>query len=408
MSASTKGAVDPAAGDRPGLLEGALSLPAAVLRDDALRHNLRWMQAFADRHGVRLAPHGKTTMSPRLFHEQVEAGAWAITLATAPQVAAAAAHGIPRVLMANQLVGERNMAVVADAIAGGMDVYCLVDSVANVEALARFFSARGQVLQVLVEIGIAGARCGCRSVDAVRDVVAAVRAAPPLRLRGIETYEGVVHAETPAAAATEVTAHLRRVRDIAHVLLDEAAFDEGEVLLSGAGSAWYDLVTGVFTESPRDRVVPVIRPGCYLIHDHGLCMHGQAQVMARSSDAMGMVGDLRQALEVWAHVQSIPEPGHAIVGMGKRDVAFDAGLPVPLRHHRPGREGGPREAGADWQVVSMMDQHAVMRFDAGADLRIGDMLGFGTSHPCLTFDKWTQLHRVDDDYRVIDTLRTCF
>lgn len=407
MSASTKGAVDPAAGDRPGLLEGALSLPAAVLRDDALRHILRWMQAFADRHGVRLAPHGKTTMSPRLFHEQLEAGAWAITLATAPQVAAAAANGIPRVLMANQLVGQRNMALVADAIAGGMDLYCLVDSVDNVEALDRFFGARGQVLQVLVEIGVAGARCGCRSLEAVRDVVAAVQAAPALRLRGVETYEGVIHAGTPDAAASEVTAHLRRVRDIVHGLLDEDAFNDGEVLLSGAGSAWYDLATRVFTESPRDRIVPVIRPGCYLVHDHGLCMHGQAHLMARSADTMGIADDLRPALEVWAHVQSIPEPGHAIIGMGKRDVAFDAGLPVPLWHHRHGPQA-LRPAPPGWRVVSMMDQHAVLHFPDTDDLRVGDTLGFGTSHPCLTFDKWTQLHRVDTGYRVIDTLRTCF
>ena len=36
------------------------------------------------------------------------------------------------------------------------------------------------------------------------------------------------------------------------------------------------------------------------------------------------------------------------------------------------------------------------------------MVGFGIAHPCLTFDKWQLLPIVDDDYRVIDAIRTFF
>ena len=32
----------------------------------------------------------------------------------------------------------------------------------------------------------------------------------------------------------------------------------------------------------------------------------------------------------------------------------------------------------------------------------------GTSHPCLTFDKWKTLLLVDDDYNVLDELDTLF
>jgi D-serine dehydratase len=50
------------------LLREDLSLPSAVLYEERLRHNLDWMQRFVDAYGVKLAPHGKTTMAPTLFH----------------------------------------------------------------------------------------------------------------------------------------------------------------------------------------------------------------------------------------------------------------------------------------------------------------------------------------------------
>jgi len=57
------------------LLREDLTLPAAVLYEDALQHNLEWMRHFMDAYGVRLAPHGKTTMAPRLFAMQLAPGA---------------------------------------------------------------------------------------------------------------------------------------------------------------------------------------------------------------------------------------------------------------------------------------------------------------------------------------------
>ena len=90
------------------------------------------MQKFIDAYGVRLAPHGKTAMSPRLFKMQLDSGAWGITLATAHQTAVAYAHGVRRVLMANQLVGKENMGIVARLLRDPeFEFYCLVDSAAN-------------------------------------------------------------------------------------------------------------------------------------------------------------------------------------------------------------------------------------------------------------------------------------
>src|SRR5690606_23056852 len=116
-----------------------VSLPIAVLNESALQNNLEWMMHYTRQTGVKLAPHGKTTMAPELFLAQQQAGCWAMSLATAPQVAVASQAGIQRVIMANQLVGLRNMQIIAQLIEqSDLEFYCFVDSYANAEALNRY------------------------------------------------------------------------------------------------------------------------------------------------------------------------------------------------------------------------------------------------------------------------------
>jgi D-serine dehydratase len=93
--------------------------------------------------------------------------------------------------------------------------------------------------------------------------------------------------------------------------------------------------------------------------------------------------------------------------MGKRDAAFDSGLPVPSLQYRPGWET-PQSAPATWQLTKMMDQHAYVKIEAGDDLRVGDMIAFDICHPCLTFDKWRTLPILDASYQVVDVVQTFF
>src|SRR5229473_1445064 len=145
------------------LLHEDLSLPTAVLYEEKLAHNLQWMQAFAAAYGAKLAPHGKTTMAPKLFMRQLRAGAWGITLATAHQTRVAYEHGVQRVLMANQLVGRQNLATISSLLEDPQfEFFCLVDSAEQVETLSHFFRDRGQRLNVLIELGVAGGRTGVR------------------------------------------------------------------------------------------------------------------------------------------------------------------------------------------------------------------------------------------------------
>lgn len=389
------------------VLREDLSLPAALLVKSRLQHNLGWMAAFSQRYGVQLAPHGKTTMAPQLFRMQMEAGAWGITLATAHQCAVAQANGINRILMANELVGRVNCELISYVLASGTELYTLVDSADLVDQLGSFFAAKGQQLRVLLEIGTPGGRTGTRNAAqaaAVLERIAHWR--NTILLCGLEVYEGVVKDESG------VRAYLQHAADIARHLLQQNAFATGlKPLLTGAGSAWYDVVAEVFAPL-RNAFQVLLRPGCYVTSDAGMYRRAQHDITQRNSTArkvdMQCGGTLLSAMEVWAYVQSTPEPGLAIVGLGKRDAAFDAGLPAPVRHFRPGSMQHPAVAAADWTTSKLMDQHLYLATAVDADLRVGDMLAFEISHPCLTFDKWRYVTLVDDDYHVLDALPTFF
>lgn len=386
------------------LLREDLSLPAAVLYADRLQHNLEWMRRFIDAYGVRLAPHGKTTMAPKLFDMQLESGAWGITLATAHQTLVAYEHGVRRVLMANELVGKANMAMVARMLADpSFDYYCLVDSAELVEQLGAYFRGTGRPIQVLVELGVEGGRCGVRDDAQLQVVLEALsRYKEILALRGIEIYEGVLSDETA------IRGFLQRACDVMRRLLADRQFAEGPVLLSGAGSAWYDVVAEEFTAAGfGDSVQVVLRPGCYLTHDVGAYQRAQTRILANNPIAREMHSGLLPALHVWAYVQSIPEQGRAIVGLGRRDAAFDSGLPVPALHYRPGH-AKPKATPGHWEMTKLMDQHGYLQIKAGDDVRVGDMIGFDICHPCLTFDKWRTIPIVDESYQVTDIVQTYF
>jgi D-serine dehydratase len=386
------------------LLREDLSLPTAVLYQDRLLHNLNWMRDFIAAYGVRLAPHGKTTMAPRLFEMQLDAGAWGITLATAHQTLVAYAHGVRRVLMANQLVGRENMAIIARLLQDpGFEYYCLVDSAAQVDQLGAFFSAEGRQLHVLLELGVMGGRTGIRDDGQLNSVLTALsRWEGAITLDGVELYEGVLDEED------SIRSFLEHATTTTRSLVEAKKFRRAPILLSGAGSAWYDVVAEVFTAAGfGDTVEIVLRPGCYLTHDVGSYRKAQQRIIENNPIAHGMNAALLPALQVWAYVQSIPEDEKAIIGMGKRDAAFDAGLPIPALHYRPGTSA-PKKAPEHWATTKMMDQHAYLSIAAADDLRVGDMIAFDICHPCLTFDKWRTLPIVDTQYQVVDVVQTFF
>ncbi len=396
------------------LLAEDLPLPVAVIKLSALRGNSAWMKGFTALSGTDIAPHGKTTLSPSLFDLQLADGAWGITLSTPHHLQVARSFGRQRILLANQLIGRSAIEWLVEELNADPDFefYCLVDSVANLAQLIATGRRHGlkRPLRVLVEIGFEQGRTGCRTVGQALDVARACASAPDvIALSGVEGFEGIIRGADYAETVARVEAFLDTMVDLIDACAREQLFAPGEVLLTAGGSAFFDIVAaklgGVALAQPH-RVL--LRSGCYLTHDAVMYTYLFEQLKARRPDLPESLGQLTSALEVWGYVQSIPEPGQAIVSFGKRDVSYDH-MPTPLTWFRPGAGlDHPTSAPSGHRVVALNDQHCILQTPNDSPLEIGDMLGFGISHPCLTFDKWRVIHLVDDDYRVVGSIRTYF
>ena len=422
LDASTKGV--PNRGSKPplttaevrtqgwNLLREDLPFPNAVIRESALHHNLDWMRRFTQERGVLLAPHGKTSMAPQLFNEQLKYGAWGITVATAQQLKVCRKFGINRIFMANQLVSRQDIGYVFEELSehSEFDFYCLVDSVEGVDRLRRFSSpSPSNPANLFLEVGVPGGRTGCRTLEQAIEVLREVAGCANVQLRGIECFEGISAGGPYRGDLERVDAFFTVFREVHDYCVAQGLFDDSvPVILSAGGSAYFDLAADALREMAGDNTQILLRSGCYITHDSLLYGRMAERFAERNPRYSDEANRLRPALEVWGQVQSLPEPGLAIMNVGKRDVSHDIELPTPLLRCRPGTDRAPSVLDETWKVTSLNDQHAYLSVPLDSNLAVGDLIGLGISHPCTTFDKWRLLWLVDDDYQVRDAIWTYF
>ncbi|WP_067697557.1 alanine racemase [Nocardia jejuensis] len=395
----------------PGLDE--LQTPVLTIDRSAVRANLAVMADWARAAGVRLAPHGKTTMSPQLWSEQLAAGAWAITVATGWQAQVARSFGVDRIVLANALLDPIGLrwAAAESAAHPEFEIFSWVDGVDSVREMERHLADApdGVRLSVIVELGGPHGRTGARGVEAAYAVAEAVHASSRLRLAGVGGYEGALAHDRTAEGLAAVRRYLDDVA-VLHRRIADAGLYEGGALITAGGSAYPDLVVERLAGSADEQgahgvpTTVVLRSGAYLIHDDGF-YSGISPLAAGHTDR-----PLRSAMHGWARCVSRPETELALLDAGKRDLPFDEGLPVPQRIAGPAAHRLP--AGA--VVTALNDQHAFLRLPGGesADVPVGSVVRLGLSHPCTAFDKWRLIPVIDDadaeSPRVVDFLHTFF
>jgi len=394
-----------------GLRLADLGTPVMTLDEGAVRHNLSAMADWCAERGVRLAPHGKTTMAPALWLAQLEHGASAITVATTAQLQAAHAFGVRTAVLANEVVGAaelRWLAATRDADPG-FEVLSWVDSIAAVERVEAVLADRpaARPLAVAVEVGPAGGRTGARSPAEIAAVADRVVASPCCVLAGVSGYEGAVPGSGgDAAGLAAVEAYLRALVAAYEQLADR--FETPVVTVTAGGSAHFDQVAAALAPLAGDQgghaVEVVLRSGAYVVHD-------DVHYAGVTPSVRGGGPALRPAVHVWASVLSRPEPDLVLLDAGKRDLPFDLGLPVLLSAVRRGVAGQPVALGPT-EVLRLNDQHAYVRVTPDCALAVGDVVRLGISHPCTAFDKWRTVAVVDDvtgfDPAVVDAVATYF
>ena len=391
------------------VLAGDLPLPLAVIKEAPLRHNLQWMQGFAKARGLALAPHGKTSMSPQLFQRQLDAGAWGMTFASVTQLRIGVAAGAKNCLIANQVFTAVDLQGIEALRCAhpGLRVIFLVDSLDQLGLIEAWCQANpaAAAFEVLLELGLEGGRSGCRDDGQALALALRLRQSPAVRLVGVECYEGL--AATGKTELDEAYAKrlMTRVQWLAQACDQQDLFEHDEVLITAGGSAIFDLVARDLKPVLSRPVLGLLRSGCYVTHDQGTYTRMMSAVAARTGCGDG----LHAALEVWASVQSCPEPGLAILAVGKRDLSYDWEMPTPLSLCRRGTRE-PQAAPAGWKITGLNDQHAYLKGDDAQHqaLQVGDLVCLGISHPCTTFDKWRWIPLVDENYVVCDAIVTSF
>jgi D-serine deaminase-like pyridoxal phosphate-dependent protein len=394
--------------DRIGrsLFDPSIRLPALVLRETALQHDIDVLATFCRDHDVSFAPHGKTTMAPAIFRRQVDAGAWAITVAHTWQAEVALDAGIERILVANEVVDDAGLAWIGDVLDGtAVELLVLADSVVGVERMALRLAGRRRPLPVLIDVGVMGGRTGVRTTDEAVAVAEAIDGASALRLAGVSLYEGVVGGESREdrdAAVRALTSLTREIVTRLEPLFGNAGLEE--IVVTGGGSTYPDVVIEELGR-PWATALPVrvvLRSGAYITHDHGLYERESPFGMRATPGGPR----LEPAIEVWAPVVSAPEPGLAVGGAGRRDLPVDQGLPVVIKVR--GAEGVVRTAGPGFTVTKLNDQHAFIALEGDAVLAVGDLVAFGISHPCTAFQVWREALIVDDADRIADVYELRF
>ena len=396
LGAWTKGFPAHAAGLRLSEVAGAdlrlsdLVTPVLTVHEDALAHNEETVFSWAQEQGVLLAPHGKTTMAPALWQRLLDAGAWAISVATPWQAEVAVDAGVPTVLIANAVTDAAAVRRLGALLAAdeGLRVLCWADSLAGVAILAAEMVDAARPLDVLVELGGAHGRTGARTVEEGERIAQAISAAPGLRLAGVTGYEGPFGPDRSDASVAAVDAYLQTILEL-HDRLEYPA--DVRPVLSAGGSSFPDRAAAVLAVRNGEADV-VLRSGAFQIHDDGF--------YSRMSPFGPLVGTapLRSAMHAWSRVVSQPEDSLALLDAGRRDVPFDLDLPVPQS-----------VAG---EITALNDQHAFLQLAGDAAVAVGDVVRLGLSHPCTAFDKWRVVAVIDDpdaeDPRVIGAVATCF
>ncbi|WP_422757713.1 alanine racemase [Paenarthrobacter sp. C1] len=392
----------------------ALQTPLLTLDAQALQGNADHLAKWCADKGVLLAPHGKTTMSPQLWTEQLNRGAWGITLANFAQLRVARGFGVRNLQLANSLTDPHAIQWVAEQ---DSTILSWVDSVDTVALIERTLAGTDSVLDVLVELGAHGGRTGARGVDAALEVARAVDAAEHLRLVGVAGYEGSLAHTADDAGLAAVRGYLAKMRLLHEELLAAGLYGSGSVIITAGGSAYFDDVVTVLspclsttaeaapTVSHSLKVDLMIRSGAYIIHDDGF--YRGISPFSRAGNqpfSPGMYG--------WARVVSQPEPGLALLDAGKRDLPFDEGLPEP--QFIGSTLGGAMEPLVGAEITSVNDQHSFLTFNPDTTtVRPGDVVRLGLSHPCTAFDKWTVIPVLADstpggDQTVVDLIHTFF
>jgi D-serine deaminase-like pyridoxal phosphate-dependent protein len=375
---------------KPNIFTSGFQFPIMVLKDKALKHNIDRMARFCKSVGAELAPHVKTTMSPQIAQMQVDAGAFALTIANFWQAEIFRNFGFKKLIIANEVLDPTAIAAIADLNSKkAAEIIFYVDSIAGLEIIKKYTPKDG-VQNLFIEIGTDNGRGGVRDLDLVTQIAKNISEDPRLKLRGVTGFEGAVpNAARTSAGEDSVTKFCQKIVAAANNAYQYKS--ESEFIISAGGSAYFEIVASELNKFDKPKIL-LLRSGGYVTHDS---RYYEEIYPFRDSDDL-----LIPAIEVWAQVISAPEKDFGVLNLGKRDIGCDLHNPIPVAKY------SDKLSKFSGEIEKLNDQHGFMR--SKEEFAVSELIGLGISHPCTTFDKWRLIPLVNDNYDVVDCIHTFF
>jgi D-serine deaminase-like pyridoxal phosphate-dependent protein len=375
---------------KPNILTSGFQFPIMVLKDKALKHNIDRMARFCKSVGAELAPHVKTTMSPQIAQMQVDAGAFALTIANFWQAEIFRNFGFKKLIIANEVLDPTAIAAIADLNSKkSAEIIFYVDSIAGLEIIKKYTPKDG-IQNLFIEIGTDNGRGGIRDLDLVTKIAKNILEDSRLKLRGVTGFEGAVpNAARTSAGEDSVTKFCQKIVAAANNAYQYKS--ENEFIISAGGSAYFEIVASELNKFDKPKIL-LLRSGGYVTHDSRY--YEEIYPFRDSNDL------LLPAIEVWAQVISAPEKEFGVLNLGKRDVGCDLHNPIPVAKF------SGKLSKFSGEIEKLNDQHGFMR--SKEEFAVSELIGLGISHPCTTFDKWRLIPLVNDNYDVVDCIHTFF
>lgn len=332
----------------------ALDTPAVLIDLDRVEANLQRVQAYADKHGLKLRPHIKTHKLPRFARRAMELGAVGITVQKLGEAEVFADAGITEIFLPYNIIGAAKLARLK-ALHERVHISVTADSPETVDGLSATFATAPVPLTVLVECDTGMGRCGVQTPAQAWALAEKIAKSPGLRFGGLMTY--------PAAGQVEANAAWLAAAKLA---LTSAGLVPEIVSNGGTPDIWRAHEVTAATEH---------RPGTYIYMDRYQVAKG-----------VGTFDDC--ALTVLATVVSRPTENRAIIDAGSKALTSDT----------LGLTGfGLIEAYPEAVIVGLSEEHGTIDLsNCASKPRIGDKLRIIPNHACVVsnlFDRVTLISK---------------
>ena len=325
-----------------------LPSPCLLVDLDALEYNIKTMQAMADSKHCALRPHIKTHKSPRIAHLQVEAGAVGVTCAKLGEAIVMSHAGIKSILIANQIVGDGKIKVLAGLNRYGEVMPC-VDNLDNAKDISRIAKEFHVTIPVFLEIEIGLDRCGVRTAEEAIALAAGIAQLDNIYIKGIQAYEGRGNGSTTSEAKIAYAGETVGKAVAIKQALAEAGY-EFEIL---SGSS-----TGTCSAVSEMDGVTELQPGTYAF-------------MESAYTADEIMIPFKQALFVHTKVVSVYGGRRIVTDAGEKCIGVDQGLPYLV---------DDPEA-----ILALHEEHCkIDTTEKLSHLKVGDSVLLVPGHCCTT------------------------